>query len=374
MKKTVAPIKENEENEENKASGTKRTVLLWRRAGKFVTMRKSAVGDAENRKTLTNKTAAPVRMIRGKKILRKSASSLAFAFAFASVLGVAGCRNVPFYRMTSKASKSLPLSREGIVAFERGDLLRAEENLREAVALNDSDVETCLYYAETLWKLGKRGEAVEALEAAATKRATIDVEVALYRSLGEKALETNRPEDAVRWANKIVDLTPKSAVGWELRGKASRRLDRPTEALEDFQRAAHFAVDDRALLREIATIQNEVGDFDAGLATWQHLERLYPVNREPAEIFAGQGEAYCGLGLAFEAEEAFAVASASAPDVVEYRLRLAETRLARGKIDGAFAALNEAALRDPNDPLILNLRARALQMRQTASVSETIAR
>ncbi len=316
-------------------------------------------------------------MIRREKRLRKSASSaLALALALAGVLcvGVGGCRNVPFYRMTSKASKSLPLSREGIVAFERGDLARAEENLREAVELNDSDVETCLYYAETLWKLGKRAEAIGVLEAAAEKRATIDVEVALYRSLGEKALETNRPEDAAFWAEKIVDLTPKSATGWELRGKAARRLGRPTEALEDFQRAAHFAVDDRALLREIATIQNEIGDFDAGLATWQHLERLYPVNREPAEIFAGQGEAYCGLGLALEAEESFAVASASAPDVVEYRLRLAETRLARGEIDGALAALNEATIRDPNDPVARDLRNRALQMRRTASVSETIPR
>lgn len=339
-------------------------------------MRRAAVVACGNKKTLTMETAAPVRMIRRKKTRRKSASSTAFALALAGVfcVGVGGCRNVPFYRMTSKASKSLPLSREGIVAFERGDLARAEENLREAVELNDSDVETCLYYAETLWKLGKRAEAVAVLEAAAEKRATIDVEVALYRSLGEKALETNRPEDAVAWADKIVDLTPKSAIGWELRGKATRRLGRPTAALEDFQRAAHFAVDDRGLLREIAAIQNEIGDFDSGLATWQHLERLYPVNREPAEIFAGQGEAYCGLGLVFEAEESFAVASASAPEVVEYRLRLAETRLARGEIDGALAALNEATVRDPNDPLVQNLRARALQMRQTASVSGTISR
>jgi len=308
---------------------------------------------------------------------RSGATASALAIALGAVVcvgGGAGCRNVPFYRMTSKASKSLPLSREGIVAFERGDLALAEENLRKAVELNDSDVETCRYYAETLWRLGKRDEAVAVLEAAAEKRATIDVEESLYRSLGEKALERNRPEDAARWANKIVDLTPKSAVGWELRGKAARRLGRPEEALEDFQRAAHFASDDRAVLREIATIQNEIGDFDAGLATWQHLEQLYPTNREPAEVFAGQGEAYCGLGLAVEAEESFAIAAATAPDVVEYRRRLAETRLARGEIDGALAALGEASARDPNDPAVRELWARALQMRQTASVQETISR
>ncbi|MBR5243456.1 MAG: tetratricopeptide repeat protein, partial [Thermoguttaceae bacterium] len=52
----------------------------------------------------------------------------------------------------------------------------------------------------------------------------------------------------------------------------------------------------------------------------------------------------------------------------------AETRLARGEVDGALAALNEASARDPNDPAIRELRARALQMRQTASVQGTIAR
>ena len=313
---------------------------------------------------------------RGKKTwIGATASALAIAWGAVVCVGVGGgCRNVPFYRMTSKASKSLPLSREGIVAFERGDLARAEENLREAVELNDSDVETCRYYAETLWRLGKRDEAIAVLETAAQKRATIDVEESLYRSLGEKALERNRPEDAARWANKIVDLTPKSAVGWELRGKAARRLGRSAEALEDFQRAAHFAADDRDVLREIATIQNEIGDFDAGLATWQHLERLYPTNREPAEVFAGQGEAYCGLGLVVEAEESFAIAAETAPNVVEYRRRLAETRLARGEIDGALAALNEASARDPNDPAVRELRAKAVQMRQTASVQGTIPR
>lgn len=316
-------------------------------------------------------------MVRREKktLVGAAASALAIALGAVACVGVGGgCRNVPFYRMTSKASKSLPLSREGIVAFERGDLARAEENLREAVELNDSDVETCRYYAETLWRLGKRDEAIAVLETAAQKRATIDVEESLYRSLGEKALERNRPEDAARWANKIVDLTPKSAVGWELRGKAARRLGRSEEALEDFQRAAHFASDDRGLLREIATIQNEIGDFDAGLATWQHLERLYPTNREPAEVFAGQGEAYCGLGLAVEAEESFAIAAATAPDVVEYRRRLAETRLARGEIDGALAALNEASARDQNDPTLRELRAKAIQMRQMASAQGTTPR
>ena len=147
-------------------------------------MRKAVVGRrakervGEGKENLTIKTRIMVKMVRRGKKTRGGAvaSTLAFALGAVVCVGVGGgCRNVPFYRMTSKASKSLPLSREGIVAFERGDLLRAEENLREAVELNDSDVETCRYYAETLWRLGKRDEAIAVLETAAQKRATIDV-------------------------------------------------------------------------------------------------------------------------------------------------------------------------------------------------------
>ena len=71
--------------------------------------------------------------------------------------------------MTSKASQSLPLRREGIVAYERGDLRLAEEKFAEALHLNESDVETNRYYGETLWKLGKREEALETLRNAVGK-------------------------------------------------------------------------------------------------------------------------------------------------------------------------------------------------------------
>lgn len=267
-----------------------------------------------------------------------------------------GCRNVPFYRMTSKASKSLPIRREGIVAFERGDLELAEARFEEALKLNDSDVETNRYYGETLWRLGKRQEAMDALRSAAGKHGAVDAETSLYRSLGEKSLELDNPEEALIWANKAVDLSPKSVACWELRGKVNHELDRPHDALLDFQRAAHFSVDDRDLLLQIATLQNELQDYDSGLATWQCLERLYPTNHEPAAIFAGKGESYVGLGLYADAETAYAVAVRYDPDVPEYRAKLAETSYLQGDYLQALAAIDGA---DPDvaaDPACQDLR------------------
>ena len=297
-------------------------------------------------------------------------TALLFLVATAMLVG---CRNVPFYRMTSRASQSLPIRREGIVAYERGDLELAEEKFQEALKLNDSDVETNRYYGETLWRRGKRNKAMEVLRGAAGKHGAIDAETSLYRSLGEKSLELEEPEEAFRWANKVVDLSPKSVVGWELRGKVNRRLGNKEEALLDFQRAAHFSVDDRELLLQIASLQNELGDYDSSLATWQCLERLYPTNHEPAKIFAGKGEAYVGLGLYADAETAYGVAVRYEPNEPAYRAKLAEASLLQGDYAGALAALNEADPAVADNPAcqdvrrIVNERVEALAREQGAT-------
>lgn len=296
--------------------------------------------------------------LNGMNKLKKGAFTFTLGLTALVVLwtGVVsfGCRHVPFYRMTNKASQSLPLSREGIAAYERGDLDEAEEKLAKAVELND-DLETCRYYGETLWKRGKKVEAMEVLRLAADKNGAIDSQSSLYRSLGEKTLSVDRPDQTLLWANRIIDLSPKSAVGWELRGKALRDLGKKEEALDDFQRAAHFAVDDRSLLRDVATIQNETEKYDAALATWQYLEQLYPTNREPAEVLAGKGDAYSGLGLLADAQNSYEAAVRIAPNEPDYRIRLVETTIALKDFKRASDLLTEATAAVPNDPTLNRL-------------------
>ena len=276
---------------------------------------------------------------RDEKRLSRALLRAALFLLLGSV-ALSGCRNAPFYRMTSKASQSLPLRREGIVAFERGDLDLAEARFEEALKLNDSDVETNRYYGETLWLRGKRNEAMKVLRSAAGKHGAVDAETSLYLSLGEKSLELEDFEEASVWANKVVDISPKSVEGWELCGKVNRALGNKEQALLDFQRAAHFSTDDRRLLFQIATLQNELEDYDSSLATWQCLERLYPTNHEPASVFAGKGEAYVGLGLYADATTAYEVAVRYEPTEPIYRARLAETSFFQGRYDEALAALN----------------------------------
>ena len=61
-----------------------------------------------------------------------------------------GCRHVPVYRMTDKAVESLEYSRQGVCAYEHGDYDVAEKQFQAALERNESNLEVCRYYAETL--------------------------------------------------------------------------------------------------------------------------------------------------------------------------------------------------------------------------------
>ncbi len=287
----------------------------------------------------------------------KRSRALALGLVIASGLAItgSGCRHVPFYRMTNRVSQSLALSREGIAAYERGDLEIAEEKLADAVELNDSDVETCRFYGETLWKRGKRVRAMDVLRVAADKHGAVDSQISLYRSLGEKALVVERPDQTLIWANKIVDSSPKIADGWKLRGKAYCALGEKKAALADFRRAVYYEPNDRELLMEIASIQNEIGDYDSALATWQYLEQFYPTNREPAEVFAGKGAAYSGLGLLEDAQNAYEIAVRYAPEQAEYKMKLAQTALMRKDFKRANDVLADAVKFMPENVDLRNM-------------------
>lgn len=281
-------------------------------------------------------------------------------FILLSVLFL-GCRNAPFYRMTSKASQSLPLRREGIVAYERGDLSLAEEKFAEALRLNESDVETNRYYGETLWKLGKREEALETLRNAVGKHGALDAETSLYISIGEKALELGDPNEALVYAERVVSQSPKDVAGWELHGRANRALGNTKEALLDLQRAWHFSLDDREILLEIAELQLELEDYDSSLATLQCLERLYPTNHEPAEVLAAKGRAYVGLGFYSEAETAYAIAVRYEPKSIDYRAKLAETTMLKGNYAETIAVLDDVQEGMADDPTLQSIRQRATE-------------
>ncbi|MDO4586126.1 MAG: tetratricopeptide repeat protein [Planctomycetia bacterium] len=260
-----------------------------------------------------------------------------------------GCRGVPFYRMTSKASASLVHSREGIIAFERGDLDKAEAQFKTALDLNEADLEVHRYYAETLWEQERQQEAIDVLTKASTRIGTLDNEIQLYESLGKKLLTMNRPSDALDCADKIIDLAPQKEAGWLIRANACSQLNRKDESLANYQKALHFSPDNREILFKIANIQMQMQLFDRALASWQHLERLYPAQMEPVDVLYGKAIAYRELNRLDDALDNISIAIDMTPDRIELYQIATEIALKKQDYKRAKALVSQCALHFPND-------------------------
>ena len=251
------------------------------------------------------------------------------------LLCTAGCRVVPFHSMTARESQALTQSREGIAAFERGEFAAAEEQLAQAVKSDENDLAARRYYAETLWARGKKDEAFRTLVQAAQENGSSEETVAINRSLAEKLLQEGQPVSALNFSEKVIEFAPKRPEGWALRGNVYWQLGKTEDALADYHKALHYSPDDRDLLWQMAILENQAGLYDRSLSTWQRLGRLYPGNREPAEILCGKAFACRKMKRYQESAEFYTLAIEQKPEQVEYYALLADVYLENNDSESA---------------------------------------
>jgi tetratricopeptide (TPR) repeat protein len=227
-------------------------------------------------------------------------------------------------------------SRLGIAALERGDLAEAEKRLEEAVKLNKKDIDHRRHYADALWQRGKYNDALRQLDEA-VKRGGIS-DASLHVSLAEKHLMLNRLSTAYHHADAAVRLAPQEYKGWALRGKAGWFLvtgqqfsDSPekmqeymVQARNDYYRALSFSPNDRELLPELAAVQMICRQPEHALATWQHLQDLFPKGGEPADLLRGKAEALIALRRFEEAIQSLTIAQQREPERPEIEQRIRE--------------------------------------------------
>ncbi|MDR1271007.1 MAG: tetratricopeptide repeat protein [Planctomycetaceae bacterium] len=227
-------------------------------------------------------------------------------------------------------------SRLGIAAMERGDLAEAEKRLEEAVKLNKKDIDHRRHYADALWQRGKYDDALRQLDEA-VKRGGIS-DTSLHISLAEKHLMLNRLSTAYHHADAAIRLAPQEYKGWALRGKAGWFLvteqqfsDSPekvqeymVQARNDYYRALSFSPNDRDLLPELAAIQMICRQPEHALATWQHLQDLFPKGSEPADLLRGKAEALIALRRFEEAIQCLNTARQREPEHPEIEQRIRE--------------------------------------------------
>ncbi|MDO5554623.1 MAG: tetratricopeptide repeat protein [Planctomycetia bacterium] len=260
-----------------------------------------------------------------------------------------GCRAVPFSLPGSKSTRSLTLSREGVAAYERRNYEAAQEKLQAAIELNGKDTESRRYYAESLWMQGERDESITSLEQALEHADTLDSQILIYQSLGEKNLALGRTHEALVAANRLIALAPEKYEGWAIRGNAKWQLGQQSAAMADLHKALYYSPDNRDILWLLANLQTEMGKTDSALATWQHLGRLYSKATEPAEVLYGKAVALAQLGRVQESAESLELAVARSPNRGDYYRMLAELRLKCGDARAALLAAGKAVELNPND-------------------------
>ena len=257
----------------------------------------------------------------------------------------AGCR-LP--GREGPVSESLVTSRQfcqqGVAAGERGQWQRAEELLSEAVRTCPSDPEARRHYAEALWHRGQREEAVAELEEA-TRLAVDNAESHVL--LAEKRLAMGELELAGRSAQLAIDVDPKLAGAWFMRGRVRRAAGRAKQALSDYHRALGLAPNDPTTLLEIAEVYRELNEPQRALAALYRLADSYPPEEEPQQVLYLQGLAYGAVNRWDEAAESFSAASTRERPTPEILFRLAEAELHAERPVQAVTAAREALAEDP---------------------------
>lgn len=263
----------------------------------------------------------------------------------ALALAAAGCR---FPGDEGPVSESLVASRQlchqGVSAIERGQWEQAEQVLADAVAKCPVDPDARRHYADALWHRGQREQAVWQLEEAS--RLALD-DATLHMLLAEKRLAMGHVELARQTAQYAIDLDPKLAGAWAIRGRVSHASGQPREALADYHRALGLAPDDREIQLEIAKLYGELSQPRRALAALDNLADAYPSGEEPQQVLYLRGLAYATLERWDEAADSFSAAGAREGPTAEILFQLGRAELMAGRPAQAEAAVRQALALDP---------------------------
>ncbi len=265
---------------------------------------------------------------------------------FSAVLAqLAGCRLPGRDGPVSQSlAESRNLSRQGVAAMERGEQQQAEALLAKAVKVCPSDPEARRNYAETLWMHGSQTEAIAQMEEVARNGCE---DATFWTRLAEMYLAAGRADAAGQSVQQALDLDPKLASAWAVRGRVMRASGQPRQALADYLRALGYAPGDRKILIEVAELYHQLDQPERALQTLQVLADSYAPGEEPQQVLYLSGMAYSALGRPGDAMESFSAALIRDKPTPEILFRLGEAELLAGHQDEALNVLQQALALDP---------------------------
>ena len=176
--------------------------------------------------------------------------------------------------------------------------------------------------------------------------------------IAQRQLELGQTALARQSAEHAVDLDPKSAAAWAMRGRATHAIGQAQAALADFHRALALAPDDRTILWEIADLYRELGRPQRALAAFSSLAGTYAPGEQPQRLLYSQGLAYTALGRYDDAVDVLSAAVIRQQPTAEIFYRLAEAQMLAGRAHHAATSAREALALDPRHEPSLRLLGR----------------
>lgn len=228
--------------------------------------------------------------------------------------------------------------------MERNQWDDAEPLLAKAVDVCPEAPDARSKYADLLWRRNQRVEAIREM-AEAIRLAPDDA--TLRVTYGEMQLALGNLDAARESADSALDMEPKLAGAWALRGRLMRRTGKPHEALSDLHRAEGLDPKNASYQMEIAELYLGLHEPDRALATLQSLSNSWTAQEEPAALLALKGRAYSAMGRHDDAADSYLLACGRGGADSETLYLLAQAQFQAGRPREAVAAAQKSLAMDP---------------------------
>ncbi len=256
------------------------------------------------------------------------------------VCGFSGCATLRNRRSNRDAVAARELTRLGQSAMDRGRWSEAETRFRHALELSPEDVAARRHYAQALWQLGQRSEAIENLTAAVAKSGgdpTWTVE------LGRMLLAENQLTAAMACVDESLQVDQRYADAWILRADILRQQGLYEEALNHYHRACSCGANDGRVLSQIASIYERQRRPQRVITTLQRLQDQVGIAEMDTPTLRRLGLALREIGRYDEAVETLTLAAQRSPQDRDLLVELADCQFLAGQLDGARINASAAA-------------------------------
>ena len=169
---------------------------------------------------------------------------------------------------------SLRLEQAG-AALRNGDRETAVRILEESAAEYSENVTVLNNLAVAYLQAGRLESARELLEQA---RTISDQRFSTYINLSSWAMRSDKPLEALAFADEAVRRGPKSSQTHATRARILNQLGRLPEAAESLETAVALDRDDPQMLMALAGLRRYLGDLEASLVLYREISERWPQN------------------------------------------------------------------------------------------------